>query len=310
MNYNDLSKLFNYSSKESRLFMPNEIFDDLKDSIRSSPHIAFAYSYVYLCTWLYRHAKHFNTGVFDNKKIKEILGYSSKNQSLDYLIKKDGLLDRIEYTKSTKDYPISWKFYSAEKFLEFEMYSEYEDFKNHLPTIPKRFFLKYPNKAFDRIEIEDGEEFDIPGTFHEIKNTHNISFEVFMYCMTNKEIGCNGFYLYSFLKHKNDIFTEGYDISLDGLSDSTGMSRRSVNRYMDALKGYKMVNFRHNQEYFVIDMDSKDRKSNTYITRDYEFFNSTRTSFKKMSVISEEKYLERMNQKEKLAEDIDDQMPF
>lgn len=310
MKYEELLKLFEYSEKESKLFMPNEIFIDLKNNINKGPHIAFAYTYIYLCTWLYRYAKHFNVNVFDNKIIKETLGYSARNQSLDYLIKKDGLLDQIEYTASTKEFPMSWKFCNIEKTLEFEMSTDYKDFKEYLPSISKRFFLKYPNKAFYRIGVEEGEEYEYAGTFHEIKNTHNMPFEVFLYCMSNEEVGCNGFYLYSFLRHKNDIFTGGYDISLNELSNETGLPRRTLSRYMDALKGYRMIDFRHNQEYFVTNMNKEERKANTYIIRDHDFFECVKKPYGKMNIMSEENYIKLKQERESYAKDIENDLPF
>lgn len=309
MNQKRLREIFDYNPKEGKVFIPNEIFDILKENISKAPHISFAYSYLYLCTWLYRYAKHFNVELFDNKKIKEILGYSANNQSLDYLIKKDGLLDRIECTESTKDYPIRWN-YNSKEGLTFEMASSYKDYSEYMNPIPKRFFLKYPTKGFYRIGKDvEGNEYEYQGTFYDVSNTHEIPFEVFMYCMSNREIGCTGFYLYSYIKQKNDYMPQGYGSSLDRLAKDTGLSRRSLNSYMDVLKGYRMIDFKHNQEYYVIGLDSNERKSNSYIARSYEFFEKRRKPYKKISFITEKKYNEMKENSKRLNEEITSQMP-
>lgn len=283
MSYNELHNLFNYDEKETSLYMPNEIFKDLQKYIKNTPHIAFAYTYIYLITWLYRYAKHFNVEVvLDNKKLKEVLGYSSKNQTMDYLIKKGGLLDEIEYLDSTRDYVINWQFNkSTDEALSFFMFSDIDrEINDYFPSVPKRFFLKKPLKAFYRVIEEENDEYEIAGTFYDISNTHNIPFEVFLFCVSNSKIGCTGFYLYAYLKHKNDIFESGYDVSIEELSQSIGVARRTLINYLGQLKSYKMIDFKHNQDFFAIGLE--DRKANTYITRDYGFFYDRPIPFKRI----------------------------
>jgi hypothetical protein len=318
MTYSEICKLINFNPKESKLFMPNEIFEELKVNITKTPHVAFAYTYIYFVTWLYRYAKYFNVNeVIDNKKIKEVLGYNSKTQTLDYLIKKGGFLDTIEYLETTRDYPITWEFSKVnDESLSFFMSSEIdEDMSDYLQTVPKRFFLKRPIKAFYRTgqEPEDEEEYELAGTFFDVSNTHNIPFEVFLYCVSNESIGCAGFYLYSYLKHKNDLFEEGYDVSLDALSDEIGMPKRTLNRHLGYLKSYRLIDFRHNQEFFAVGMKKEDRKANTYIIRDFEFFSESPVSFNKMKFMSDEKYkdyLKVQGDKAEMKSYVESQVPF
>jgi hypothetical protein len=190
MELNEIQELLQYYEKESKVFMPNEIFIDLKGAVYNSPHLAFAYSYTYLVTWLYRYAKHMSKdGLIDNGKLKEILGYNAITKGLDYLTKKNGLLDQLGCTETVKDFPTLWTFEDGD--LEFEMYSEN---KEMLTTwnLPGKYSIKYPVKAFHRYD-----EDVLDGTFYEIASTHCIPFEVFMFCMSNNLIGTIGFYLYS-----------------------------------------------------------------------------------------------------------------
>lgn len=301
MKYDDIIKLVQYNKKDSTIFMPNEIFTDLKECINKAPHIAFAYSYVYFTTWLYRYTKYFNVPeIIDNKKIKEVLGYSSINQTMDYLIKKDGLLDRIGYLSSTKDFPISWNYDEYETpSLSFLSSSQVEkEFISYFPSIPKRYFLKYPVKAFIRHQL-DNDEYE-EGTFFNVSNTHEISFEVFLHCMSTEKIGCTGFYLYSFLRHKNDLFEFGYDSSIDNLSKDTGIPKRTVTECLSLLRSYKMIDVRHNQEFFVWGLDKSNRKANTYITMDWDFFTNTPSRFDRMKYKTKEEYELYLKEKDTL----------
>jgi len=289
MSYEEIVRCLQYNEKESNLFMPNEIFEDLKLHVRNTPHIAFAYSYCYLATWLYRYVKHSSvTEILDNKKLKELLGYNPKTQTLDYLIKKNGLLDEIEYLESTRDFPLTWSLTGEEKDLDFFMLSDLDIgvAKEKFPNIPKRFFLKKPLKGFSRIKLnEDGQEYESLGTFYDIANTHNVPFEGFLYCMSNRDIGCTGFYLYSYLKHKNDLFENGYDVSLANLSLDTGIKESTLDKYIGLLKGYRMVDFRHNQEFFAIGMRAEDRKANTYLINEHDSFSNELETFQKIKIV-------------------------
>lgn len=301
MRIGEINKLLNITGKESAIFMPNEIFSDLQGYITKSTEVAYAYSYTYLCHYLYRSCKYFNTEkLINGNVIKEILGYSETNRTMNYITKKGGLLEEIGYLESTKEYPMTWEYKNATtngggEGLSFYMSSN-ED-KQFLPPMSKRFFLKRPVKAFERVILtqkEDGSfiEDEREGTFYDVANTHTVDFKVFMYCMANEKLGVVAFYLYSWLKHKNDIFSKGYDVPIDKLASETGLTRRTLLNYMDLLKGYRMITFKFNQENYVVGMFAKDRKATTYYTEDYFDFLSKPEPFKKMKVMPRGEYLE------------------
>lgn len=155
---------------------------------------------------------------------------------------------------------------------------------------PNVFFLKYPVKGFFRgmdENVEWGE-----GTFYDVANTHNIAFEVFLYCMSNSAIGCSGFYLYCYLSHRNDIHVGGVDVSLINLAEETGISYGSLNKTLGALKSYNLINFQHNQEFFAIGMADDDRKANTYMTNEYYDFQNTPSPFKRIDIMKKKDYFE------------------
>lgn len=312
MNFEKIKVLLKITGKESDIFLPNEIFSDLQGYITNSTHVAFAYSYCYLTQFLYRNCKYFNTEVLiDGNIIKQVLGYSQSNRTMNYITKKGGLLDEIGYLESTKDFPLGWGLESG--VLSFDMSSEMD--KHMLPSIPKMFFLKKPLKAFERViqcKNADGgiEEIEMLGTFYDVSNTHSVDFNVFMYCMANKDLGVVGFYLYSWLKHKNDIFS-GYDVSYEKLSAETGIPRRTMIKYLNALKGYNLISFKFNQEYFVLgEMEDEDRRATTYYTNSYYSFYDEPMPFKKMAVISSNDYFEKKESQKNEIKVTMEQLPF
>lgn len=311
MNYEEIKNTVHYNDYkgyESNIYMPNEIFDELKGNIKNTPHVAFAYSYVYLITWLYRYVKHTNgIDVISNSTIKEILGYNSNTRTINYLIKKNGLLDQMGYTSTERDFPVQVAF--EDGALEFLLVSELDDKSNPKycyefstekvvrDDIPLNFTIKKPVKAFER-EVDENGCIEVEGTFYDIENTHCIPFEIFMYCMSNEDIGCTGFYLYAYLKHKNDLFENGYDVSLESLTFETGIAERTLDKYLGMLKSYKMIDFRHNQEFFAMGLKKEDRKANTYITNDLMEFNDTPVPFKRISIMKKKEYFDLLKKED------------
>jgi len=111
MTYAEMEQLLQFNEHESKIFMPNEIFGDLQKNIDNPSHIAFAYSYIYFVTWAYRYAKYGTVNeLIDQKFIKKILGYNPTYKNLDYLIKKDGILEQIGYIRTEKDFPIAYSY--------------------------------------------------------------------------------------------------------------------------------------------------------------------------------------------------------
>ncbi len=279
---------------ESKIYIPNEIFDDLKNNndINSAAHTAFSFSYIYLATWLYRYAKH--NGIIEATSstkegtisMKEILGYNQMTKGLDYLIKKNGVLEKMGYLSTVKDYPISAIF--EDGYLEFSMLSDLEvEMQNYVKNRSSRkYTIKFPVKAFYRFNDNDED-----GTFFDISNTTLIPIEVFLFCMSNDQLGCDAFYCYSYLQYQNQLFKNGYDVSLENLALETGFNIRTLKNYLHLLKGYRMIQCIHNQDYFALGMKKEHRKANTYITNDFELFHEELTTYKKIKVMPRKEYL-------------------
>ncbi|MGE7217151.1 hypothetical protein ACQKJC_11675 [Priestia koreensis] len=331
MEYNKLIQLLQYNDEyEEKVFMPNEVFEDLQNNISKSPHVAFAYSYIYLITWLFRYAKYMlgqsNQVLFTQEVLKEILGYASTEKRLNYLIKNNGLLEQMNYLETTKNYPVMAQYvtrnsdaaihYDWEE-LDEVIFTYVEDFAEEVRQItfntPKNFKVKRPVRAFTRTFDEEEEILD--GTFYYVDRTHLIPFDVFLFCMSKEDLGCVGFYLYSYLKCKNQLFTDGYDCPLLKLAQETGLSKRTLDKYLDNLKKYRMITAYHNQEFFAVGMRQEDRKANTYVTNEAFAFSEQPVVYEKIKTMPRKKYLEMLKEKQEADEsykcDIPlDQLPF
>lgn len=228
-----------YEEEEGGLYIPNEIFADVMRELGDVPsQVAFAYSYYYLITYLYRFAKYkLGEGLFTQPNLKEFLGYSSGNKKIDFIIKKDGVLDRIKYTETTTSYPISWT-PNELGMVEFESYSSIK--KREMFDIDKtevnsrNFKVKKPLKAFER------EGFDC-GTFYGVENTHFVPIKHFLQCMDDEELGANGFYIYAFLGWKCSMFKDGYRVTASELVDITSIKRSTLFKYLKRLEDRNLI---------------------------------------------------------------------
>ncbi|MEC1720602.1 hypothetical protein [Schinkia azotoformans] len=317
MKFEEIKKLLDVNvDYENNVYIPNEIFEDFKTIKKQnakqesqSNYIAFAYSYYYLIMWLYKYTK-FNMGkCIDQKIIKKILGYNAEYRESNFIIKKNGLLDQMKYTETVTDYPIGLNKDIYGEVEGYEMLSDlkinkddkeighdtkmllehyYElNGKNYSVKMPVHGFYRYPNDEQMQQDYDNGDE---DGVFSDISNTHNITFETFMYCMDNDSIGTIGFYLYSYLKRMNDLHKDGYDISLEDMEAETGIKARTLDKYLDILKKYNMINCIHNQEYFCLALSEKDRMANTYRVYDYDLFNDKPVAYEKIKIMKVSEY--------------------
>jgi hypothetical protein len=231
-----MSKLYKelqFDNKKSPVYVPNEIFTDLKNSnLTGSSHIAFAYSYYYLMSWLYRYGKYgqLNLKVDD---MKQLLGYSPSNRDINYIIKKNGILDQLGYTYSSTDYPISWNWNNGD--IEFTLLSDLdEDMRKILIGIKgKNYKVKVPVKGLFRSQESEMENY-LDGTFYDISHTHLIPFEDFIRCM-DRGIGVIGFYLYGYMRCKCQWHEGKYNSSVERIAENSGISVNTVDRYLSKL---------------------------------------------------------------------------
>jgi hypothetical protein len=224
---------------KKHIYLPNEIFENFQKNIEKSQHISFLYAYYYFISYLYRYCEYEG---MTQSIIKERLGYNPKEKRLDYLIKKDGELDKMGYTKTTTNYPLSWHM-DSDNIIHFKTI---EDFKkeNHTHIISDRNFkVKYPIKMFHRFE-ESVAERVLDGTLYDASNTHKIEYDIFELCMDKEELGVTAFYIYGWLRHMTNIFGN-YTASGRKLSLELRMSEPTLFKYTKALETNKLLKIEH-----------------------------------------------------------------
>lgn len=223
------------------IYMPNQIFDDfLKcNSFENWSQRAFAYTYYYLTSYLYRnciYGKALNIKDYGLVSIKNNLLKISSHK-LNHIYTKGGILDQLEYTISTNDYPIQ-AIFEDNTLLKIETRSqainrtkqEAENQAKHFPTnsnrshtshtssleyiqeTPSAFSIKVPVKGLK----------DLKGHFFNIENTHKIQIEAFIACMSNPSLGYRGFFLYAFYRMNSDKFKNGYRATFEKIQKEIG----------------------------------------------------------------------------------------
>jgi hypothetical protein len=282
----NLKKLTNLLSPANSysINLPNELFEHVKENIdrskrNASEHIAFAYTFVYLISYLYRNVR-FGDFDFSEPELKKILGFSGNNKNLNYITKRNGILNKLGYIKKETDIPLRY-FPDENGYPVFEMYSEHEIF-DEIGYNPRNSKINYPIKAFHRIPIH-----------------------TFIYCLSNKEIGVVGLYIYSYLKHKNDIFKKGFSCPLEKLKVETGIKKTTLNNYLKTLEEHNMIDNDHQP--YVLDLKAGEQvHACTYKTKPYGYFikNGEKREVKVRQIITKKTYDENMEAQEKEQNEI------
>jgi hypothetical protein len=247
---------YDYKGRENYLLMPNEVIEMLvKDeelNRAKAPHVAVAYTYLFLITWLYRYAKY---GVMElenttNKAIFRIMGIAETSKEYYYIIKKGGVLDRLGLTAthSFTKAPMSWYFLEEEdyNFIEFELFEEMDVEIKQIWTEGaslKRRQVKEPLLATgyrNPFNEEDVEAFN--GTFNEYgkEYTHMVGMDAFIKCVTTEDLGINAFYMQSFLRSRYGKNTD-VSISLETISAESGLKSGTRDKALKMLKAYHML---------------------------------------------------------------------
>lgn len=302
-----LKELICFNDEHERyVALPNNLFDKLLALVEKkelkSQHVGYAFSYLYLQTYMFRYTK-YDKFIPTAGEIKEILGYSQTNKTLDYITKRNGLLDEHKITETSNDFVLVSEFESdiltftyASNLGGIEWYRKhYNVGLSQTYKIPIFGFHTNPDDYEDFIEPHDG-------TFYEFNDDTSdsytlIDFEVFAYMMANKELGVNAFYLYCYLLHKNNTLFESYDASTKRLSDETGLSSKTVQRYRDNMRAFNVMTLVHQMDHFVIGLNNKyERKASSNLTHRFENFTMEETTYNKQTKIDYKAYKKMRNE--------------
>lgn len=256
-----MNKQSNYT-----IYTPNEIFEDLLNSDIKPNHYAFTYTYYFTISYLYRHAAyHYITPTIEDLKVH--LGLNSEYKPINYIIKKGGVLDKLGYTESTTNYPIS-HYYNEDDFIEFEYVKEQPDQirESYLDRHNNRYSIRVPLKMLSRDALTNPNNLD--GTLYQTINTHATELSVANYMLSNSELGYTAFYIYQFLKYKCDesssIGLEGYRIDYERFSEMVGLSVKTINKYINLMKKYNCLEVEKGNSFLKV--------SNHYFLKNFSKF--------------------------------------
>lgn len=260
MTKDEIIKYLQFDSKESSVYMPNESFQDIHKHLKGS-QAAFGYTFYYLISWLYRHAKYGQVEI-DTKLIKSILGINENYKGIDHIIRKKGILDQLNYTYSSTDYPIVWDFNNGD--IEFTMLTDLDSDMKKYVTINKgrNYKIKIPTKGLHR-DIESENDGLLDGTFYDISNTHHIPFTVFLNCMSNSDIGYVGFYVYGYLKYRCQWFDGKYNCSIERIASDLKLGRNTTDKYLTNLTTATLISYKENLNWYHYG-DKIVREAHTY----------------------------------------------
>lgn len=288
--------------------MPNELFPQLLQMVVDKElkpvHIGFTYSYIYLQTYMYRYST-YGTYVPSVEEIKELFGFNANEQRVNYIIKKNGLLEQKDILTTTSEFPIVSdmedddfgnrvpKITTIKEFYNEYDYETTDDWRDQM-GITRRATCKYPVFGFERYP-EEGENgvYCEEGTFFDISDTTLIDMDTFLFCMNTDDIGANGFYVYAYLLDKSNKFDNDFNATYKRISQETGIGLNSITNIMNALRLHNLITTVHNMEYFSFAVPKKDRKASTHKVNTSADFSADKIEYEKLKFISSKWYKEK-----------------
>lgn len=307
--FKDLTNKLGVKEGQDTVYMSNRNFTTLHKLLDAnkikSNHIAFTYGYLYFQHYMFRYAK-YEEYVPQASGIKEMLGYHSINKAVDYIIKKGGVLDQAGITMTIFDFPVVQEWEDNQPV--FTMLSQLNEGNTYGSLWRKEHGIKtnqsckYPVYAFYDAESEftGATTHNNGGSFFEMANTTKLDVEVFLYCMSNSDLECTGFYLYSYLKWKCDC-TEGeiYGIGYERLARETGLKLSTVKKYIKLLRQYNLINcISGTYVYYGAgeDVNTNEHEPNKYAVNDYQLF-----TYEKLEDLSKPTYISNAKKQEDKA---------
>lgn len=216
--------------------IPNEIFEDLNTGdFKSWQHKAFAYTYYYINTWLYRNALY---GQRDRNKyaqqviLKRMVNSTSK---FTYITKKQGVLEKLGYLETIHDYPVDISL--EEYFFDFCMYSELDSIIQSQTAPLRNFAVKKPTKAFVRHPDEE----NFTGTFYDFRNTHTIPTQAIVKILDSKTLSYIHFYLLGYIIMLADRHKGTIQLTNKEIQEFLGCGEKFVTKVTKELEQHKLV---------------------------------------------------------------------
>ncbi|MGQ7276621.1 hypothetical protein ACT91Q_01490 [Brevibacillus thermoruber] len=288
----ELEKLLQVNGQE-KVYLPNSIFTELKRAMvgheknKSSKHIPFAYAYVFIISYLWRYAKFgSSTNDYDytEKELKRLLGVNEVSKGFDYITKKGGILEQLDYIRKESDYPVSVKL-DDNNLLEFTMYSEIIDYIPHeLKQSRRNRKVNFPVRGYYFCPESEEDDYE-DGYFFEIENTHEVSIETFLHCMSKEDIGLEGFYVFQYLSYQSNNGKRFWNCPQNYFESEFGINAKMVREKIKALEAYNMIENTHELMILGLPADVK-AFANGYSVIESTYWRETKKEVPKRKVMN------------------------
>lgn len=232
--------------------IPNSIFSEIERGIfeykgkKDVRQVAFAYTYILSVAILYKYCKFVdvdNDTYTQKSDMKKFLGYSKTTKTVDYLIKKGGMLENIGILETSKDIPI----YYNSKFrkddigdYDFMMMSEVDDDdKELISKIVKNRNYEIQKPIF--LFCNDGDL----GTLYDYSNTHRVEVRELVE-MINKGFDVVDMLIYFYIKSRCKInVTSRRRLSLSIIFSDIGIGNNAFYSRIDKLQKLGIIKVDH-----------------------------------------------------------------
>lgn len=235
----------NYNSKHTRYVnIDLDIINDLLDNkklFKNGGHLAFAYNYLVIATWMYGYGEMAQAGIDGNsvqKILKGAMGLSEDNRTYNYIIREGGVLEGMNLlnTVSVLDTPYSREFNKENKTLSITILREVvsDDACRHLSKKkakePMRSIL---NRKYHGVEYL--------GTLQDLDFTIQFDMEKFKPCFEDKDFNYIS-WVHAFMKMKSDMYGGSYSQSQENIADELEVSVRTLSRVLKKMEvDYKLI---------------------------------------------------------------------
>lgn len=292
--YDEIKSALYYDDKENEgVFIPNEVFDDFITINGRASAKSFSFSYYYLITYLYRFSK-YGWRHYSVEDLKEILGYSRDNKTMNGHIKRNGTLSKMGYLSHTNNAPIDWNY---DKFngLSFCLWDDFindnmDQMRHYRESIGvfkdrRNSVIGFPVKSFYR--WNDSTDYD--GTFYDVTESTMIPVTAFMLCMSLQDLGVEGFWLYSFIKYKSAYFGGKWSTARSKMANIVGIGETKLNQLLVCLEEHRMIDNNH-QPYVMGVPEGYLLEACSYCDLDHRFFDYNGRSVSKRELMSFKRY--------------------
>ena len=202
--------------------------------IKNNRHKTFAFSYYCLVSYLWKYSKYGEQEI-NVQDIKSILQLSVGDKRVDYLIKKNGVLDLFGFTETTRDFPM------ATTFDEDNMI-EVKTLKDLGEETEKSFLAQYNNKYACKKPLLQYNRKDKAGLMFSKDDVVPISVFELTRTLLCPEISFDGFYVYIYLKYRCKMINySDLRIFYAELEKHIGYKKRRIRELINALSNIGMI---------------------------------------------------------------------